>query len=137
MKLLIDTNFILDIILERQPFYSNSVKVLSLAKKEDVEEYISASAVTDVSYLLYRQLKDKGRAKELLRELFEIVSVAGVTDLEIQKAMELEWKDFEGSVQYAVALLQEMNGIVTRNPSGYGESEILVWLPEKVLELIK
>ncbi len=136
MKLLIDTNFILDIILERQPFYSNSVKVLSLAKKEDVEEYISASAVTDVSYLLYRQLKDKGRAKELLRELFEIVSVAGVTDLEIQKAMELEWKDFEGSVQYAVALLQEMNGIVTRNPSGYGESEILVWLPEKVLELI-
>lgn len=136
MKLLIDTNIVLDVILERQPFYSNSIEVLCLAKKDDVEEYISASAVTDIYYLIYRQLKDKGLAKELLKELFKIVSVASVTEQEIQKAMELEWKDFEDSVQYSVALLQEMNGIVTRNPSDYGDSEIPVWLPERVLELI-
>lgn len=136
MKLLIDTNIVLDVILERQPFYSNSIEVLCLAKKDDVEEYISASAVTDIYYLIYRQLKDKGLAKELLKELFKIVSVASVTEQEIQKAMELEWKDFEDSVQYSVALLQEMNGIVTRNPNDYGDSKIPVWLPERVLELI-
>lgn len=136
MKLLIDTNIVLDVILERQPFYSNSIEVLGLAKRDDVEEYISASAVTDIYYLIYRQLKDKGFAKELLKELFKIVSVASVTEQEIRKAMELEWKDFEDSVQYSVALLQEMNGIITRNPSDYGESEIPVWLPERVLELI-
>lgn len=132
MKLLIDTNIVLDVILERQPFYSNSIEVLGLAKRDDVEEYISASAVTDIYYLIYRQLKDKGLAKELLKELFKIVSVASVTEQEIQKAMELEWKDFEDSVQYSVALLQEMNGIVIRNPSDYGDSEIPVWLPERV-----
>lgn len=45
MKLLIDTNVILDVLLKREPFYKAGVKVLNLAARDDVEEYISASAI--------------------------------------------------------------------------------------------
>ena len=53
----------------------------------------------------------------------------------VQNALNLAWGDFEDSVQYSVALLNEMDGIVTRNPSDYQEANIRIWLPEQALEL--
>ena len=47
--------------------------------------------------------------------------------------MDLEWSDFEDSVQYSVALLQEMDGIVTRNPADYQGAKVKVWRPEELL----
>ena len=48
--------------------------------------------------------------------------------------MELAWNDFEDYVQYAVALLNEMDGIVTRNPKDYKRADMKVWSPEQVLQ---
>lgn len=137
MKILIDTNVVLDVLLMREPFCEDAVKILGLTKRDDVKEYVSASAVTDIYYISFRQLKDKGLVMKLMKELLTVVSVAGVSGQEILKAMELEWNDFEDSVQYSVALLQEMDGIITRNPDDYKQSEIKVWLPKQALEEIQ
>lgn len=64
-----------------------------------------------------------------------VVSVAAVSEREIQNALNLAWGDFEDSVQYSVALMNEMDGIVTRNPNDYQEANMRIWLPEQVLEL--
>lgn len=133
MKILIDTNIVLDVMLKREPFYRLSLDILSLAKKDDVEEYVSASAITDIYYLAYRQIRNKGSVKKLMKELLAIVSVASVSGQEIENALSLEWNDFEDSVQYSVAYLQEMDGIVTRNPNDYREAKIRVWKPEELL----
>ena len=133
MRILIDTNIVLDVMLKREPFYRMSLEILSLAKKDDVKEYISASTVTDIYYLAYRQLRDKGIVKKLMKELLTVVSVASVSGQEIENAISLEWNDFEDSVQYSVAYLQEMDGIVTRNPNDYREAKIKVWKPEELL----
>ena len=126
-------NIVLDVMLKREPFYRMSLEILSLAKKDDVKEYISASTVTDIYYLAYRQLRDKGIVKKLMKELLTVVSVASVSGQEIENAISLEWNDFEDSVQYSVAYLQEMDGIVTRNPNDYREAKIKVWKPEELL----
>lgn len=136
MKLLIDTNVVLDVLLKREPFCETAVNVLNLAKRNDVQEFISASAITDIYYISCRQLKNKGQVRGMLKNLLTIVSVAGVTEQEISDALGLEWNDFEDSVQYSVALLQEMDGIITRNPADYKASEIQVWLPEQALSVI-
>lgn len=133
MKILIDTNIVLDVMLKREPFYKLSFEILSLAKKDDVEEYVSASAITDIYYLAYRQIRDKGVVKKLIKELLTIVSVASVSEQEIENALSLEWNDFEDSVQYSVAYLQEMDGIVTRNTNDYKEAKMKVWKPEELL----
>lgn len=133
MRILIDTNIVLDVMLKREPFYRMSLETLSLAKRDDVEEYISASAVTDIYYLAYRQLRDKGIVKKLMKELLTVVSVAHVSGQEIENALSLEWNDFEDSVQYSVAYLQEMDGIVTRNPNDYKEAKIKVWKPDELI----
>ncbi len=133
MKILIDTNIVLDVMLKREPFYKLSFEILSLAKKDDVEEYVSASAITDIYYLAYRQIRDKGVVKKLIKELLTIVTVASVSEQEIENALSLEWNDFEDSVQYSVAYLQEMDGIVTRNTNDYKEAKMKVWKPEELL----
>lgn len=54
MKILVDTNIVLDVMLKREPFYKSSLEILGLTKRNDVEEYVSASAITDIYYLAYR-----------------------------------------------------------------------------------
>ena len=133
MKILVDTNIVLDVMLKREPFYKSSLEILGLSKRDDVEEYVSASAITDIYYLAYRQLRDKGMVKKLMKKLLTVVSVASVSEQEIENALSLEWNDFEDSVQYSVAFLQEMEGIVTRNPNDYKEARIKIWKPEELI----
>lgn len=134
MKILTDTNIVLDVILKREPFYTMSMDVLRLAQREDIQEYVSASAITDIYYLSYRQLRDKKLVKRLIKNLLTVVSVAYVSECEIFKAIELDWPDFEDTVQYSVALLQQTEGIVTRNPDDYKRLEITIWCPEELLK---
>lgn len=51
MKLLIDTNVVLDVLLKREPFCEAAINVLNLAKRNDVQEFISATAITDIYYI--------------------------------------------------------------------------------------
>ena len=135
MKLLIDTNVVLDVLLRREPFFRTAAEVLNLTQRDEVREYVSASAITDIYYIANKQMKDRDAVRDLLKRLLMIVSVAAVSEWEIQNALNLAWGDFEDSVQYSVALLNEMDGIVTRNPSDYQEANIRIWLPEQALEL--
>ena len=135
MKLLIDTNVVLDVLLRREPFSKTAAEVLNLTQRDDVREYVSASAITDIYYIANKQMKDRDAVRNLLKRLLMVVSVVAVSEREIQNALNLAWGDFEDSVQYSVALLNEMDGIVTRNPSDYQEANIRIWLPEQALEL--
>ena len=135
MKLLIDTNVVLDVLLRREPFFRTAAEVLNLTQRDEVREYVSASAITDIYYIANKQMKDRDAVRNLLKRLLMVVSVAAVSEWEIQNALNLAWGDFEDSVQYSVALLNEMDGIVTRNPSDYQEANMRIWLPEQALEL--
>ena len=135
MKLLIDTNVVLDVLLRREPFFRTAAEVLNLTQRDEVREYVSASAITDIYYIANKQMKDRDAVRNLLKRLLMVVSVAAVSEWEIQNALNLAWGDFEDSVQYSVVLLNEMDGIVTRNPSDYQEANMRIWLPEQALEL--
>ena len=105
MKLLIDTNVVPDVLLRREPFFRTAAEVLNLTQRDEVWEYVSASAITDIYYIANKQMKDRDAVRDLLKRLLMIVSVAAVSEREIQNALNLAWGDFEDSVQYSVALL--------------------------------
>ena len=134
MKLLIDTNIVLDVLLKREPFYQDAVKVMNMAQYDDVQEYISASAVTDIYYIAYRQIKDRTLVLELIKRLLMVVSVAAVSEREIRNALKTGWKDFEDAVQYSIAFLNEMDGLITRNSKDYELADINICSPEQVLK---
>ena len=138
LNLLIDTNVVLDSFLEREPFLSMSRKAISLSKKYPVKNFISASTVTDIYYITYKNLKNHQIVRALFSELFEFVSVVKVTAEDIHAAFALDWKDFEDSVQYSVAASNDFDGIVTRNMQGFDEDDaVKIFTPEEVCKYVE
>ena len=135
MKILIDANVILDVLLERQPFYLSGAQVLSLSKG-GIGIFVSASTVTDIYYIIRREQKSKKVAMNLLKNLLTSVDIAAVTGSEIRRAMDLDWDDFEDAVQYVAGENIKVNYIVTRNTSDFNSALLPVITPEELLSII-
>ncbi len=114
MKVLLDTNIIVDVALERQPYFGDSETVLSLVEQGQIEGYISASTFSDLYYIIR---KDKGRnlTLEFLREISTFCQVATVNQDAINMALAANFKDFEDAIQYSSAVVNNLDVIVTRN----------------------
>ena len=135
MKILIDTNIALDVLLERHPFYISGVQILSLSKG-GIELLISASAITDLFYIIRRSLKDKKTSIDLLKNLLKSVNVAAVSSTEIHYAIDLDWGDFEDAVQFAVGETLAVDYLVTRNTSDFANASLTVVTPEELLKIL-
>lgn len=135
MRILIDTNIILDILLKREPFFESSYGALKQAIINDIECLVSATAVTDIFYLLRKGLGDTGQAKESLERLLQIVMVADVIDLDIQAALSDSIPDFEDSVVHAVAVRHQADYIMTRNTKDFAGTVVPAITPQDFLKL--
>ena len=135
MKILIDANIALDVLLERQPFFASGVQILALSKG-NIELLISASTVTDLYYIINKQLKDKKAAINLLKRLLKNVNIAAVTNNEIYRAINLDWDDFEDAVQYAAGETILVDYLVTRNISDFSAAALPVVTPDELLDIL-
>ncbi len=135
MRLLIDTNVILDVLLNRTEFVQDAANILKLTD-EDFQKYVSASAITDIYYIAYRELRNKKLVKDLLNRLIKIVHVADVSEQDIISALESDWNDFEDSVQNSVAENHAFDVIITRNPQDYKKSVLKLYSPQNFLSHI-
>ncbi|NQE33315.1 hypothetical protein E5S67_01034 [Microcoleus sp. IPMA8] len=118
VKILLDTNIILDIALERQPFFGESEQVLSLVEQGEVEGYISASTFSDLYYII-RKAKGRDSTLEFLRYIATFCQVATVDNSVISMALTCNFKDFEDAIQYSSAVINLIDAIVTRNPRDF------------------
>ena len=135
MKVLIDTNVVLDIMLNRAPFYVSSADVEALAEAKIITGYISASGITDVFFLAKGKLGKK-LTKKVLKNLLQVFKPAAVTDNHIFQALDMDWDDFEDSVQFTVGESLFVDYIVTRNTKDYTSSSIPAVTPEQFIRLI-
>jgi len=134
MKILIDTNVALDILLRRQD-YANAALVFSLTQHGIISSYISASAITDIFYLSQKDLGKKA-AREHLKSMLRVFKPATVTADHIHQALDFEWDDFEDSVQYVVGESFSADYIVTGNVMDFTTGEIPAITPERFLKTI-
>ena len=135
MKVLIDTNVALNKLLQQPNFYNGSNAIFKLAEIGKIVGYISASAVTDIYYITRKSL-GKVSAIETMKELLSIYQPATVTDKNIYKALDLDWDDFEDSVQYIVGESLDLDYIITWNTSDFSKGNIPSVTPEQFIEII-
>jgi predicted nucleic acid-binding protein len=135
MTILIDTNVILDILLNRQPWYTNAALIFGLSQQNKIKSYVSASAITDIFYLTQKE-HGKSAAKEAVKRILQVFYPATVTDRNIYQALELKWEDFEDSVQYIVGQDLSVDYIVTRNTKDFTLSSIETVTPEQFIRFI-
>jgi predicted nucleic acid-binding protein len=136
MKLLIDTNVVLDMLLRREPHYENAAKVAVLSEKGYVSCYVSASAVTDIYYIAQKELGNKDLLISILVKLFETFRIAAVSEAGIHEALDLNWDDFEDCVQYTAGKSVEVDYIVTRNVKDFAKGQIGAVSPKEFIDMI-
>lgn len=135
MQVLIDTNVILDVLLNRNPFVQDAVKILKIPE-DNMQKFVSASAVTDIYYIAYQEIRDKIKVKDLIKTLLQVVHVADVAEANILAALNSDWTDFEDSVQNSVAESHNYDVIITRNKGDYNKSNLQLFSPKEFLEEI-
>ena len=135
MKILINANIALDVLLKRHPYYIPGMQILGLSKG-GAELFVSASTITDLYYIINKQLSDKKAAINLIKNLLISVNIAAITNNEIYRAIDLEWNDFEDAVQYAAGETILMDYLVTRNTTDFMHADIPVVTPDEMLNIL-
>lgn len=137
MKLFLDTNILLDFILERKGFWDSAASILSYAEDGKVVACVSTLTIVNAQFICVNRYKmPKQMFKEKMDTLRTFLSVFDVNSSDVFSSFDKGWKDFEDGVQYYCALRNGSNFIVTRNVRDFEESQILAILPDEAIELI-
>jgi predicted nucleic acid-binding protein len=134
-KVLVDTNVILDVLLDRQPHAGASVAVWAAIETGSVEGVLAAHAVTTIHYLIRREL-GSARAKRTVAAMLRVFGVASVDGPVIQLALDLPLSDFEDAVTAAAAQAAACDCIVTRDPKGFRGCGTRSLMPEAAVPLL-
>lgn len=121
MTLLIDTNILLDMVFKR-PNCEKVKKLFSLILEKDVLAVITASAVTDLFYIIRKLTHDIDKTYTIMENIFKLVSILSVTDKDIETVFFKKWKDFEDCVQYTTAKHNSVDYLITSNVHDFEET---------------
>ncbi len=135
MKVLFDTNVILDLMLDRAPFAEVSERLVSSAESGLLTGCISATTVTTIHYLAAKVLGSQ-RSLDEVRKLLVIFEIAPVNRPVLERALDLGFSDYEDAVLHEAARQSGAEAIVTRNRSDFANSEIPVYSPEELAEAL-
>lgn len=133
MKMMCDTNVILDVLLEREPFVEASCQVLSLCEEHRIDGFVSASSITDIFYLVRKYTHSTELAYKAVGKLLEIVKVCSVTNEDILTAFQRKARDFEDCLVATCAKAIHCDCIVTRNKKDFKEFGIPLLTPEELI----
>ncbi|MGO9241073.1 MAG: type II toxin-antitoxin system VapC family toxin [Bryobacteraceae bacterium] len=134
-RVLLDTNVILDVLLDRSPHAAASSAVWAAVEAGQAEGLLAAHAVTMIHYLIEREL-GPAKARRMMTNLLRVFGVAAVDGTVIQEALEISAPDFEDAVAASAARRAECELIVTRDPRRFKDSPIRVLTPEAALPLL-
>ena len=136
MRILFDTNVVLDVLLDREPYSSISAKLFSKVESGEISGYVCATTITTIHYLARKVIGDHS-AMEEINKLLKLFEIAPVNRAVLDTAVTSDFKDFEDAVVHESALYKEAQGIVTRDPNGFKKSKIHVYLPEELLLMLE
>jgi len=132
VKVLLDTNIIVDDALQRQPFYESSEQILLLIEQGQVEGYVSASTFSDLYYLI-RKARGREWTRDYLRQLATFCQIATVDQAVISMALATDFRDFEDAIQYSTAVLNHLDIIVTRNSQDFPVINPRILTPKQLI----
>jgi predicted nucleic acid-binding protein len=134
-RALVDTNVVLDVLLNRQPFVEGSRAVWTALETGLAEGLLAAHAVTTIHYLIRKEL-GSAKATRTVAAILRVFRIAAVDGPVLQDALNLPLPDFEDSVTIAAARAAECDYIVTRDPKDFRGSPIRCLTPEAAAPLL-
>ncbi len=135
MKILIDTNAILDVLCNRKEFVEDSAKVFKLCEVKKLTGYISALSIPNIVYIMRKEL-DEEKIREVIEKLSLVFDIVDLKGDDLKKAAMLNFVDYEDAVQSQQAMRIKADYIITRNIKDYKNSKVMAIKPTELLERI-
>jgi predicted nucleic acid-binding protein len=129
MRLLIDTNVVLDFLQEREPFVEQASRLFARIDRGEIQGFITATTITNIYYIV---CKVAGReiARDAITQILTDLTICPVDRTVLEQAVTLNFTDFEDAVQCACAITQNLDAIVTRDLTGFVNAPMLVIRPQ-------
>jgi len=135
LRILFDTNIILDVLLNRSAFVELSSKLVGEVESGVIDGYLCATTITTLDYLLAKAINRK-QARIKIKNLLTLFQVAEVNHVVVERALNSSFNDFEDAVQYYSAIGCQSEAIVTRNRKDYKNTALPIYTPNELNAII-
>lgn len=136
MRVLIDTNVIIDALTSREPWSESAETIFIMAANHIIDMYITASSATDIYYLVRKYLHSTEQAKQIMEKLYSLVGILSVSSAECVDALASAISDYEDAIVERVSVKANIDYIITRNVKDYQPGMVKAILPDDFITLI-
>ncbi len=144
MRLLLDINYVLDLLLKRQPNYSAAAAIMLAIRKRRITGYIAASSFPIIYYFCYKhyslKLDDKQARLMALSDVWTCLSefnICAIDRIELEAAAKMSGRDFEDNIQVVCAFKEGLDAIVTSNIKDFRGLGITLYTPAQLVKRLK
>lgn len=132
-RILIDSDVILDLLLDRKPFCEDSLTLIYACEKKQLQGFVTPVIIANV-YYIFRQKASHATVTEQLKLLLKIITILAMDQKQVFAALDSKFTDFEDALQYFSAIhSNKVDGIITRNTNDYKKSALPVFTPNEFL----
>ncbi len=131
MKILFDTNVIIDVLLNRKKFVELSSNLVGMVENKNIEGYLCATTITTLDYLIAKAVNRK-QANIEIKKLLTIFNIADVNSTVLELSVNSAFTDFEDAVQYYSGECCKVDGLVTRNAKDYKNTNLPIYTPDEL-----
>lgn len=135
MKILFDTNVVLDVLMDRLPHSEAASELFSQVEKGTIIGYLCSTTITTLFYLASKSIGAE-RAREEIRKLLTLFEIAPVNRFVIESALDADFSNFEDAVIHEAACHSGADAIVTRNQKDFKKSRIPVYSSEEMSKIL-
>jgi predicted nucleic acid-binding protein len=135
MRLLLDINVLLDVVLERDPWARPAAELLAAIESNQAQGFVAGHTLPTVYYVVARS-QDRDTATTAMHDLLHLLDVVPVDKQDFYRALSLPVSDFEDAVQAAVAFRIDAEYLVTRNEADFKGASIATATPSTILSLL-
>ena len=134
MKVLINTNVIIDALQSRTPWARDAQEIFLKTAMNELTGCITAKSVADIHYILHRYLHDEAKTRDALGKLFKLFQVLDTQAIDCKKALLSSTGDYEDAIMIETAVRSQVDCIITRNIKDYANSPVRVLTPNDFLK---
>lgn len=135
MKILFDTNIVLDLLLDRKPFSDSAATLFSMVENGEITGLLCATTITTIHYLIAK-VTSADQAKNALQKLMALFEIAPVNQMIIKQALQRKTSDFEDAVLLESARFSGVDIVVTRDPRGFQDANIKIFSPPELINAL-
>ena len=141
MKVLVDTNVVIDVLQNRDPWCEAGKKIFLAIANKQIIGCLTAKQIADIHYFSRKQFKEQENVDKKCRSvitkllaLFELLDTLGI---DCQDAVAIENNDYEDAIMMSTAVRSDMDAIITRDKSHYHSAPIPVYTAEEFVKKLE